>query len=124
LSLISLATLPLSSFATPIPVDDFIAISAYFGERFSDNLKDTETGQKADIYPCYFKMQSQQGKLCPIANAIVNTVKPNASETPTKPMPNSGYPAAKTALPQPPKTNQNVPINSALSFFFNCMTFP
>ncbi|PKG38702.1 outer membrane beta-barrel protein [Psychromonas sp. Urea-02u-13] len=49
ISVISLATLPLSSFATPVPVDDFIAISAYLGERFSDDLKDTETGQKADI---------------------------------------------------------------------------
>ena len=44
---ISLATLPLSSLA--VPVDDFIAISAYLGERFSNELKDTETGQKADL---------------------------------------------------------------------------
>lgn len=37
-------------------------------------------------------------------------------ETPTNPMPNSGYPAAKTALPHPPNTSQKVPINSANNF--------
>ena len=39
----------------------------------------------------------------------------NASETPTKPIPTPGNAAANTALPQPPKTNQNVPKNSAES---------
>jgi len=46
---LSLVTIPFSSFATPVPVDDFIAVSAYLGERFSDDLKDTESGQKAKI---------------------------------------------------------------------------
>ena len=33
------------------------------------------------------------------------------------PIPNSGNPAAKIALPQPPKTSQKVPKNSANNFF-------
>jgi hypothetical protein len=53
----------------------------------------------------------------PMAYAMVMTVRPKASETPTKWMPWSGKPAAKTALPQPPKTNQNVPNTSAISRF-------
>src|SRR5687768_13154947 len=44
---------------------------------------------------------------------MVTTVRPNASETPTRPMPTSGNFAASTALPQPPNTSQNVPNNSA-----------
>src|ERR1700733_8842038 len=55
--------------------------------------------------------------MCPIANAMVITVKPNASATPTKPIPRPGNAAASTALPQPPKTNQNVPKNSAVARF-------
>lgn len=46
---IALATLPLCSFATPVSVDDFVAVSAYVGGRFSNDLKDQETGQKAVI---------------------------------------------------------------------------
>lgn len=46
---LSLATIPFTSFATPVPVDDFVAVSAYLGGRYSDDLKDTETGQKAEI---------------------------------------------------------------------------
>jgi len=46
-------------------------------------------------------------------NAIVSSVRPNASATPRNPIPTFGKPAASTALPHPPKTNQNVPINSA-----------
>src|SRR5690348_8425438 len=49
----------------------------------------------------------------PTAYAIVSTVKPKASATPTKPMPRFGNAAASTALPQPPITSQNVPKNSA-----------
>ena len=45
----------------------------------------------------------------PIAKAMVRTVNPNASETPTNPMPSPGKAAARTALPQPPSTNQKVP---------------
>ena len=48
---------------------------------------------------------------------MVTTVKPKAIETPTNPIPNSGYAAAKTALPHPPRTNQKVPINSAITYF-------
>ena len=40
--------------------------------------------------------------ICPIANAIVKTVNPKAKATPVNPIPSSGYPAAKTALPHPP----------------------
>src|SRR5574337_1925151 len=44
---------------------------------------------------------------------MVNCVMPNASATPTKPIPNCGNAAANTAAPQPPKVSQNVPNNSA-----------
>src|SRR4051812_32104891 len=44
---------------------------------------------------------------------MVTTVRPKASATPTRPMPTSGNLAASTALPQPPKTSQKVPNNSA-----------
>ncbi|MEL2239902.1 hypothetical protein PAS25_02690 [Leclercia adecarboxylata] len=47
---------------------------------------------------------------------MVKTVNPKASETPTKPIPSSGNPAASTALPHPPNTNQNVPKHSAANF--------
>lgn len=60
--------------------------------------------------------------MCPIAYAMVTTVKPNAIATPTKPIPNSGYAADKTALPHPPRTNHKVPINSATNFFI-CSSF-
>src|SRR6185295_18636401 len=48
---------------------------------------------------------------------MVTTVRPKASDTPTRPMPTSGNFAASTALPQPPKTSQNVPNNSATARF-------
>jgi hypothetical protein len=57
-----------------------------------------------------------------MAYAIVNTAKQNANNTPTRPMPTSRNVAASTALPQPPRTNQNVPMNSAASFFDIAMT--
>src|SRR5207249_6926755 len=49
----------------------------------------------------------------PTAEAIVNTERPKANETPSSPMPTCGNAAASTALPQPPKTSQSVPRNSA-----------
>ena len=52
-----------------------------------------------------------------MAYAIVSTVNPNARATPTKPIPRFGNAAASTALPHPPRTNQNVPMNSATVFF-------
>jgi hypothetical protein len=62
-----------------------------------------------------------------MANAMVRTVKPKANATPTKAIPRcvppgSGGPAgskeaARTALPQPPKTSQKVPKNSARARF-------
>jgi hypothetical protein len=68
-----------------------------------------------------------QPEICPIAYAIVRRDKPNASETPRKPKPKKfavsgncaslGNTAASTALPQPPNTNQNVPMNSAIHRF-------
>src|SRR5208282_2489035 len=48
---------------------------------------------------------------------MVNTVRPKARATPRKPIPSCGYAASSTAAPHPPKTSQNVPINSAASFF-------
>src|SRR6478735_3821005 len=53
--------------------------------------------------------------MCPMAKAMVSTVRPNASDTPRRPIPTSGNAAASTALPQPPRTSQKVPRNSALS---------
>jgi MFS family permease len=56
------------------------------------------------------------------ALAMVISVRPKASATPSRPMP-SWTPsqvrnlAAMTALPQPPSTSQKVPMNSAPSFF-------
>src|SRR5262245_28665620 len=44
---------------------------------------------------------------------MVSTVRPKANETPRRPIPTLGKAAASTALPQPPKTSQNVPRNSA-----------
>src|SRR5580704_12100322 len=54
-----------------------------------------------------------QPETWPMAKAMVRTVRPKASETPTKPIPRPGNAAARTALPQPPKTSQKVPKNSA-----------
>src|SRR5688572_13951914 len=51
----------------------------------------------------------------PMAYAIVRTVNPNANETPSRPIPTSGTAAASTALPHPPNTSQNVPMNSAVA---------
>src|SRR5260370_30885538 len=53
---------------------------------------------------------------------MVTTLSPNASETPTNPMPTCGNAAAMTALPQPAKVSQNVPIASA-AYFFAFMMF-
>ena len=50
---------------------------------------------------------------------LVITVRPKAKATPTNPIPNCGNAAARTAAPQPPKTSQNVPGNSALIRFIN-----
>ena len=63
-----------------------------------------------------------QPEMWPIAVAIESTVRPKASDTPRKPMPRSGYAAAKTALPQPPRTSQNVPIASANSLPIECFS--
>src|ERR1700744_4928045 len=56
---------------------------------------------------------------------MVSTVRPNANATPTKPMPSPwtgpAKLAARTALPQPPRTSQNVPNSSAARRFDNCM---
>ena len=52
-----------------------------------------------------------------MANAMVKTVSPKASATPRNPIPSAGNAAASTALPQPPKTSQNVPKNSANNRF-------
>src|SRR5215211_2599016 len=45
---------------------------------------------------------------------MVSTERPKANDTPSRPMPTSGKAAANTALPQPPRTNQRVPRNSAV----------
>src|SRR6185369_9225375 len=44
---------------------------------------------------------------------MVRTVRPKATETPSSPIPTPGNAAASTALPQPPRTSQKVPTNSA-----------
>lgn len=54
-----------------------------------------------------------QPEMWPIASAMVGTVSPNANATPANPMPELGNAAARTALPQPPKTSQKVPRHSA-----------
>src|SRR5258708_10883127 len=54
-----------------------------------------------------------QPEMCPIAKAMVSTVRPKARATPEYPMPTLGTPAAITAAPHPPNTSQKVPKNSA-----------
>lgn len=49
LTAIFLSALPLISFATPVNINDYIAISAYVGPRITDDLKDSETGETAKI---------------------------------------------------------------------------
>src|SRR6187455_3079081 len=51
----------------------------------------------------------------PSAYAPDTTVRPNASDTPSRPIPTLGKAAASTALPHPPRTSQKVPIDSAAS---------
>src|SRR5690242_8886899 len=58
--------------------------------------------------------------MVPKAYTPVRTVRPNAKATPRNPMPSEtpsdvANLAAKTALPQPPRTNQKVPMNSAVN---------
>ena len=48
-----------------------------------------------------------------MVKAMVSRVSPKAKATPAKPIPRFGNAAAKTALPQPPNTSQDVPKNSA-----------
>src|SRR4051794_41745465 len=52
----------------------------------------------------------------PMEYAIVSTVRPKASETPSNPIPTCGNPAAMTAEPQPANVSQKVPIVSAVYF--------
>ena len=49
LSSLILIIMPLSSFATPKPFDDFIAISAYLGGRYSEDLEHSDTGEKVEV---------------------------------------------------------------------------
>ena len=58
-----------------------------------------------------------QPEIWPMAYAIVRTVRPKAKDTPIKPIPTPRKAAARTALPHPPKTSQNVPMNSAVQRF-------
>src|ERR1041384_3779283 len=55
---------------------------------------------------------------------MVRTVSPNASATPAKPIPSWGNAAASTAAPQPPRTNQAVPMNSAASLRIMVIALP
>src|SRR5260370_19022967 len=55
---------------------------------------------------------------------MVTTLSPNASDTPTRPIPTCGKPAAITALPHPPNVSQNVPMASAASFFVSIDALP
>src|SRR5262245_41633269 len=47
---------------------------------------------------------------------MVTTLSPKVSDTPSRPIPTCGKPAAMTALPHPANVSQNVPINSAAYF--------
>ena len=47
--LMLLSSLPLVSVAGGIPLDDYIAVSAFMGGRTSENFKDTETGKTAKV---------------------------------------------------------------------------
>src|SRR4026207_2356231 len=60
----------------------------------------------------------------PIATAQARTGRPKATDTPARPMPTLGKAAASTALPQPPSTSQNVPMNSATMRTFRLMSLP
>src|SRR5579862_8702871 len=64
-----------------------------------------------------------QPETWPMAKAMVRTVSPKAKATPTYPMPR-WTPAARTALPQPPKTSQKVPKNSAIARFVRFIVSP
>lgn len=56
---------------------------------------------------------------------MVSTVRPKARLTPSSPIPTSGNAAAITALPQPPRTSQNVPKNAAnMRFVSDCIRDP
>src|SRR6266436_9359221 len=55
---------------------------------------------------------------------MVTTLSPNARDTPTRPMPTWGKPAAITALPHPANVSQNVPIASAAYFFGSISGLP
>src|SRR3954466_9100178 len=55
---------------------------------------------------------------------MVTTLSPNANDTPTRPIPTCGKPAAITALPQPAKVSQNVPMASAAYFFVSIRLLP
>src|SRR5438874_4980768 len=55
---------------------------------------------------------------------MVTTLSPNASDTPTRPIPTCGKPAAMTALPHPANVSQNVPISSAAYFLVSMETPP
>src|SRR5271166_5107235 len=63
-------------------------------------------------------------EMWPMAKAMVSTVRPNARATPANPMPSVGKPAARTAEPQPPKTSQKVPKNSAMARLVRVMRPP
>src|SRR5271156_2612877 len=70
-----------------------------------------------------------QPETWPMAKAMVRTVRPKAKATPTNPTLKltpgifDGKPAARTAVPQPPKTSQKVPKNSAAARLERCMVY-
>src|SRR5262245_9141812 len=55
---------------------------------------------------------------------MVTTLRPNARETPTRPIPTCGKPAAITALPHPANVSQKVPMASAAYFFISIDVSP
>src|SRR5258707_14156628 len=55
---------------------------------------------------------------------MVTTLSPNASDTPTRPIPTCGKPAAITALPHPANVSQKVPMASAAYFFLSMFRSP
>src|SRR4029077_9383399 len=68
-----------------------------------------------------FKWTPETG---PIAKAIVSTVSPKASATPSSPIPTCGNAADSTALPQPPNTSQKAPRNSAAARLVSDIEIP
>ncbi len=109
-------------YSTPAPASPPTTWARTYGSR-SLRLKRPATTSPAETAGLRWHPE-----MWPIAYAIVSTVRPKASETPTRLIPMlksvpcnlAPTTAARTALPHPPKTSQNVPMNSAAQ---RCLRF-